>query len=287
MSLNNNYTYPIMVSITSILLNSKKTTFINFHFLIGEDVTVENINKIASLKQINNNSNFYFHNVKNNFKGWKTDRKDLTVATFYRILLPNIIKNIEKIIYLDGDTLTYGDLTEMYNLDMKNLFFRGIRQKINEEEVIYTNISRYICAGVMVMNLKLLRENNAFDKFKKYYYYLANKGIYHHDQEIINAIFTDKIGFLPPKYGMFQMNEYYMKRYKKIKPIVYNKFQLINANKRPIIRHIWGKLPSKPWLVEGEYKIKNEWNYYAKKTGYYPLICEFFKHACINVTINK
>jgi hypothetical protein len=31
MSLNNNYTYPIMVSITSILLNSNKNTFIQFH----------------------------------------------------------------------------------------------------------------------------------------------------------------------------------------------------------------------------------------------------------------
>ena len=33
MSLNNNYTYPIMVSITSILLNSNKNTFIQFHIL--------------------------------------------------------------------------------------------------------------------------------------------------------------------------------------------------------------------------------------------------------------
>ena len=31
MSLNNNYTYPIMVSITSILLNSNKNTSIQFH----------------------------------------------------------------------------------------------------------------------------------------------------------------------------------------------------------------------------------------------------------------
>ena len=46
MSLNNNYTYPIMVSITSILLNSKKNTFIQFHILIGNDVEIENQNKI-------------------------------------------------------------------------------------------------------------------------------------------------------------------------------------------------------------------------------------------------
>ena len=287
MSLNNNYTYPIMVSLASIMLNSENTTFLNFHFLIGADVITDNINKISSLQKLNNNSNFFFYKVKNIFKSWKTDRKEMPEATFYRILLPDLIKNIDKIIYLDGDTITYGDLTEMYNLDMSDIFFKGFREKVNEGEVSFTNISRYICAGVMLMNLKLLRENHAFEQFKKYYYFLTNKGILTNDQNIINAIFTDKIGFLPPKYGIFQMNKNFMKRYKKIKPRVYNKFQLIYANKKPIIRHIFGKLPAKPWLVKGNYEIKNVWNYYAIQTGYYSLICKFFQNACINLTNNK
>lgn len=285
MSLNNNYTYVIMVSLSSILLNSKNTTFINFHFLIGDDVIVENINKISSLKLLNNNSNFSFYNVKDNFKGWKTDRKEMPEATFYRILLPNIIKSLDKIIYLDGDTLTYGDLTEMYNLNMSNYFIRGFREMACKGEAKYTNLSRYICAGVMLMNLKLLRENHAFEQFTNYYHFLTNKGLSTNDQYIINKLFTDKIGFLPPKYGIFQMGESYMKRYKKLKPRVYNKFQLIDANKKPIIRHIFGKLPVKPWLIKGNYKIKNVWNYYANKTGYYSLICEFFKNACVNISL--
>jgi lipopolysaccharide biosynthesis glycosyltransferase len=66
MSLNNNYTYPIMVSITSILLNSNKNTFNQFHILIGNDIEIQNKNKILSLKNINNNTNFSFYNVGNN-----------------------------------------------------------------------------------------------------------------------------------------------------------------------------------------------------------------------------
>lgn len=63
MSLTNNYTYPIMVSITSILINSKNTTFINFHLLIGNDIKQDNLNKIKSLKKIKENTYFYFYNV--------------------------------------------------------------------------------------------------------------------------------------------------------------------------------------------------------------------------------
>lgn len=116
MTLDNNYTYPIMVSITSILSNLNKNTFIHFHLLIGNDFEIENQNKIMSLKNINNNSNFSFYNVGNIFNGWIHRRKRFTVVSFYRIIIGELIKNVDKIIYLDGDTLIYGDISEMYQL---------------------------------------------------------------------------------------------------------------------------------------------------------------------------
>ena len=167
MSLNNNYTYPIMASITSILLNSNKNTFIQFHILIGNDVKIENQNKILSLKNLKNNTNFSFLNVGNSFNGWIHGKKKLTVASFYRSILAELIKNVDKIIYLDGDTLTYGDISEMYQLNMDNIYFRGIKEICPFGYEDDLDQSRYICAGVMLMNLKLIREDHVFDTFKK------------------------------------------------------------------------------------------------------------------------
>ena len=284
MSLNDNYTYPIMVSLTSILINKKKTTFINFHLIIDNNVKKENIYKISSLKKLSKDSKLIFHNVKNNFDGFIIKRFDMSVATFYRAIIGELIKDIDKIIYLDGDTLTYGDLTEMYNLDMTDLYFRGIREY--RPNMKYTNVTRYICAGVMLMNLNLIRKYKVFEKFKEYYFYYANKGIYINDQFIINGIFTEKIGFLPPKYGIFHIDNNYLNVYKNKRPIVYNISELVLAIKNPIIRHLWGKLPKKPWLIEGYDILKYEWNYFAKKTGYYTSICNFYKNACNNITKN-
>ena len=84
MALNNNYTYPTMVSITSILINKKNKTFINFHLLIDNNVTKSNIHKIISLKNIRRESNFFFYNVNNNFNGFIINSKSTTIATFYR-----------------------------------------------------------------------------------------------------------------------------------------------------------------------------------------------------------
>ena len=114
-----------------------------------------------------------------------------------------LISNITKIIYLDGDTLTYSDLSEMYNIRMDKLYFKGV----GETKWIHRKKKKkFICAGVMLMNLKLIRENNVYEKFREYYLKFFNKGIYFGDQQIINELFNQRIGFLPPKYGMWFIN---------------------------------------------------------------------------------
>ena len=287
MSLTNNYTYPIMVSITSILINSKNTTFINFHLLIGNDIKQDNLNKIKSLKKIKENTYFYFYNVGDNFKGWIHGR-NRTVASFYRIILGNLISNVTKIIYLDGDTLTYSDLSEMYNIKMDKFYFKGV----GEIKWIHRkNKKRFICAGVMLMNLKLIRKDNVYEKFRKYYLQYFNKKIYFGDQQIINELFNKRIGFLPPKFGMWFINNRTVQKYINLTNLIYNEKELIESINKPIIRHIWGVNKNgddyyrKPWLSNQSNEIKYDWNFYAKKTGYYSSICNFFPNACkINIS---
>ena len=283
MSLTNKYTYPIMVSITSILINSKDKTFINFHLLIGNDIQKDNLKKINSLKRIKKKVAFHFHNVGNKFKGWIHGR-NRTVASFYRIILGEILPNINKIIYLDGDTLTYNDLSEMYQIKMDNLYFRGV----GEPKWIHRkDKKRFICAGVMIMNLKLIRMHKVYDKFRNYYLNYYYKGIYYGDQYIINELFNNKIGFLPPRFGIWIINNKTIQKYKNSPYLIYNEEELIASDKNPVIRHIWGvnqkgdDIYRKPWISNQSDKIKYDWNFYAKKTGYYSSICNFFKKACL------
>ena len=281
MSMTNNYVYIIMVSITSILINSKKTTFINFHLLIGNDFKNENKKNIYSLKRLNKKCKFNFYNVGNNFKGWIHGR-NRSVASFYRIILGEIIEKVDKIIYLDGDTLIYNDLSEMYKLNMKNLYFRGIGEIIKK----YFKKNKFICAGVMLMNLKLIKKYHVFKIFQNYYLKNFKKGIYYGDQYIINILFNNKIGFLPPKFGMHFINEKYIVKYMNLKRLIYSKKELKESINRPIIRHFWGfkingLFVGKPWQTKRYDKFKELWNYYAKKTGKYTLICKTFKKACI------
>jgi hypothetical protein len=93
---------------------------------------------------------------------------------------------------------------------------------------------------------------------------------------------------LPPKFGIWFMTEENIKEYNSLNPLIYTIDELREANNKPIIRHLWGKtqegidLLEKPWLLNKPCKIKEEWKYYANKTGYYESICKFFKNACLN-----
>ena len=93
---------------------------------------------------------------------------------------------------MDGDTLTYRDLTEMYKLNMTNLYFRGVHEIISHKYDKYFKRNKFICAGVMMMNLELIRKNHFFNIFKKYYNNFHKKGILLGDQHIINAYNTLK-----------------------------------------------------------------------------------------------
>jgi lipopolysaccharide biosynthesis glycosyltransferase len=177
----------------------------------------------------------------------------------------------------------------MYQINMDNLYFRGIREIVPKNYRPKINSSRFICDGVMLMNLKLIREEHFYDNFRNYYLKLKKNIIYLDDQLIINTLFRDKIDFLPPKFGIWFMNEENIKEYNSLNPIIYTIDELKEANNKPIIRHLWGKtqegidlLFEKPWLLKKSCKIKEEWQYYANKTGYYDSICKFFKNSCLN-----
>ena len=49
----------------------------------------------------------------------------MTTVAYYRLCLSDLFPNIDKMIYLDGDTLTFDNLKKMYDIDMKGFYYKG------------------------------------------------------------------------------------------------------------------------------------------------------------------
>jgi lipopolysaccharide biosynthesis glycosyltransferase len=198
-NMNNKYIYPTIVSINSVLKNSnKKNITIVYHILYPEDLRRGNINKVKSLLyNYPNNLELIFYNMGNLFSTFKRTR--FSEVTFFRLLAPLFIPE-ERIIYLDSDVLAFEDLSEMYQLDMNDNYIYGFLDLLsNGIDYLGLKSDKYVNAGVLLINLDLIRKNKKYKELLSMKIY--NKKLNNNDQTIIASM--SEINPKKAKYALF------------------------------------------------------------------------------------
>ena len=271
-STDNNYTYPTLVSITSLLENIKHhKTFYDIYVMRPNNFSEKNKLILKSIQErYPNHCKISFIDMNEMF----IEQKNLPLAKYYRLALHDKLPNIDKIIYLDGDTIIFEDLSELFNLDMKGFFILGFLDNFFWALEIYGIKNAIVLnSGVLLMDLKSLRVFNATDKFKKF---MAkyNNSVVQEDQTIINVVLQNHISTLPPKYGIwgFENKRLAFEHNKVQRPqLKYHYKEYKEAFEHPAIVHFTG---SKPYKNKNSPYYSIWWNY-AKMTGYYDRICEY------------
>lgn len=138
----------------------------------------------------------------------------ITKAAYIRLLLPNLLQEYNKVLYLDGDILCSGNLTQLLNTPVE--FIGGVPD-IAESNIVAKlnmnnlNYSHYINSGMLLMNLENLRKFDFVQKCITYPVEKYPKNVqFFHDQAIINDLLKNNITILPSIYNC-QLN--YMRKY--------------------------------------------------------------------------
>ena len=271
MALDDGYVYPTIVAMTSMLENASKGTKYDYYIMHPAEFKEENKEKIKSLEKKYPRCSVNLIDMEDKFKN-ANDKGHITTPAYYRLALSDILPKLDKIIWLDGDTLTFGDLKKMYDIDMKGYYYKGILDNNVKSVEEFVHNDHCICSGVMLVNLKELRENDMVNKFSKFIEE-NNARLKQHDQTVINAVCVDKVGVLPLKYGVF--NYYYDEEAGKefidclIAKDKYTEKDLKDAFKHLCIVHC----VCKPWK-HVEYNFVYDWWKYAKMTDFYSEICD-------------
>ena len=287
-SVDNKYTFPLIVLLTSILFNSRISTFYKFHIMIPYNFYNNYKRKILFLSRKYTQCKIKFHNFGKKYLNW-TYGKHYSPTVYYRLSLSNILKDLDKIIYLDCDTIVHKDLTEMYDIQMNDKYYMGF--PAHEISYLVINGTRnFINSGVMLINLKLLRKINAPKIFEEYYKIHGTRKV---DEYLINKIFFNKIKFLPFKYGIPD----FIKGHKTISSpsIFYNNLKgfsngteedMIISSKDPTITH--GSYTLTKWWnkkYDSLSEIGKKWILYASKSNAFKEICykyKQYKNICLN-----
>jgi len=272
LALDNKYLYPLLVCLTSILENRAKTTFYIIHIQISKNLNkgyFEKINKLIE-RYGKEASNITYYNMGDDFRGAITG-SHISTAAYYRIALPSLLPNVDKIIYTDTDVINFKDLYEMYSLKFNDKkYFMGTLDQIgllNELKQLGIYTQKYMNSGILLMNLKGMRKDGIEQKIRKF---IFSHYLDHHDQTAINGACYDNYEILSFKYATFVFNSLKdMKDWndKQNKLYRYNDYELNQAFYEPILLHYAGW--TKPWdksysKINGEY-----WWYYAKLSGFY------------------
>ena len=280
LSIDNNCFYQALVSMTSIMENcNKNKTVVCFYILFEGNVDKSNLNKLESIiSNYKENAELYLYNMSDAFYSLKWYTKKIPM--FYRLLLPYLLKFLDRIIYIDTDVLVFEDLSEMYNLPFNNNFILAtldVDRFGKDVKKLGINNDKYINSGVILFNLKKIRDENK-SKLAIQFLMTKTKYISYYDQTVINYIFYPYIGRFPYKHGMFNfanekiIKKIYFKQYYKSKN---DKLELLSAFKKHSLVHynlckpkVWNK-DSKIDSTNIPCKDTKIWHYYAKKTNYY------------------
>lgn len=282
---NNYYKYTNVV-ITSILHHINKNTQYEFNIL-SEFISEEN--KEITFKQVKK-----YKNVKVKFIELKDfdatkfyTNSYFNTSTYFRLYIPELFKNYDKILYLDGDLIVSHDLTSMINIDFENKLALGClsnfivdRIKSNDDpkyplayftdKLKMPRPEEYFNAGVMVYNLDKIRNEDVDKKVFVALEEISQPKLL--DQDLLNSVFNRNGGIklINQKYNNTRRFKITHKR------LIFNAFlKLIGLNNNInnqlfYIYHFAGK--DKPWNHENvDTKL---FYYYACKSPFIKDIVE-------------
>ena len=251
---NNYYASLTYTSMISILSTKEYYTYILFFIVVNNDFSKENILMIESLYEQFDYFNITFIKMDNRYEKAFINRY-ITPNTYYRMSLGELLPNLNKIIYLDSDTICLKDLSNLYNLNFNGkIFIARIISYKNGDHNFTVN------AGVLLLNLVGMRRMKIENKVLT----LLNNGFHNdfHDQAIINIFYKKYIGFLPPEFNSITFNYQKVKERNKNFGGLYDFDSLYFSFKFPYIIHYPGKPKHKTYN-------KEDWYYFARKSKYF------------------
>ena len=124
MALDDEYTYPTIVAITSVMENKNPETKYDFYIMHPSEFRSENKEKLKSLETKYEGCTINLIDMADKYVA-ANQSGYITTPSYYRLALSDILPDIDKIIWLDSDTITFADLTEMYSINMRSRYYDG------------------------------------------------------------------------------------------------------------------------------------------------------------------
>ena len=193
------YLTPTIVAITSIVNNIReKETIV---YVLCDGIIDENKKILKNMESSNVKINLIDVD-SSKYTGMEKNYSLVSKASLLKFSIPDILREVDKVLYVDGDILICKDISPIFETNIDNIYAAvikdGPKTKIagGKRHDFYGN-KDYFNSGVMYLNLKKMRDEEIP---KKLINYRLNEYNYFMDQDAFNIVFNKNVKYINVKY---------------------------------------------------------------------------------------
>lgn len=278
----NNLFVPYMSTLLCSILEHSVHEY-NYDILVlTQDISEINKKHIINMFRKSDNFRIRFIDPSRLINGYNFHiRGHFSMETYYRLVLPELLPDYEKILYLDSDMIVQADIASLYNENVDGYLLAGChdadtaglyngfepgKKKYTDTILKLKEPYQYFQAGALLINLAEFRKQYTTKEILKFS--ISNKWELL-DQDILNKLCEGQVKYVDMSWNV--MVDFGGIRQKNIIGLapkwLYDMY--ITARKNQYIIHYAG--PEKPWFYPEMDQGTVFWQY-ARKTPFYEVM---------------
>ncbi|MFO7569783.1 MAG: glycosyltransferase, partial [Smithellaceae bacterium] len=149
------YVLPTGVAVTSLICNRKPDTVCDI-YIIASNLTQADIATFRAFTK----QDVKIHIIEASSEKYRNAEHfgHISTATYLKFELPDLLLDLDKVLYIDGDVIIQNDLAELFNTNIENYDAAAVKD-IGLIHNVH-NIKNYVNTGVLLLNLKRLRNQH-------------------------------------------------------------------------------------------------------------------------------
>jgi lipopolysaccharide biosynthesis glycosyltransferase len=235
------------------------------HFLHGQRLSAPARDRLARMVERAGGEISFLEVPASEVAGLPT-RRLADPSTWYRILLPELLPELDRVLHLDSDVIVRESIGPLWETDLSGSYLAAVTNVFEPQHRGHpANLglaaeADYFNAGVSLMNLEQMRRDDVTPALREYA--VANPEIcFFFDQEPLNVVLGERRRVLHPRWNC--MSSFFLFPWAGE---VLGAAALEEATRDPAIRHFEGPGANKPWHLLCEHPHRRLYGPHRRRT---------------------
>lgn len=239
-----------------------------FHFLHSKDMPLAELQSLMRLCELYG-ADFQPLEVNAQLLDGFPLTERYPVEAWYRVLLPTLLLELDKVLWLDADTLVLDSIRPLWDMNLGNSplaacpnpLLYDCRELPQGLDIV--DRTKYFNSGVMLLNLRQMRRDGYEEALRgigqRYFDHIRFA-----DQDIFNVAYINRYIPLSMEWNVLTHNYVNVPEARR----VFGKKQYREALSAPKIIHFTGSFKFKPWSYKCGHPCRDRYLYHRAKAGW-------------------